>query len=207
MINNAFLKVFLKIKQYKAEGKLETWIKRIVINTTIDYIKSDKSYRKNFSKSKLIRCAQLIKKYDMPTMWFFMIGAPGETEETIIETFEFIDEHIFEEDMVHITEGIRIIPNTELYNIALEQNVISEDQSFIEPMYYVDPKLGTEKLTSILEREIAKRPNVMNSIDTSPSKELMKAAIEYRKEHKVDEPMFRTLLRVEQSLKKQKVIN
>lgn len=48
IINNAFLKVFLKIKQYKAEGKLETWIKRIVINTTIDYIKSDKSYRKNF---------------------------------------------------------------------------------------------------------------------------------------------------------------
>ncbi|MDD4157611.1 MAG: RNA polymerase sigma factor [Candidatus Cloacimonetes bacterium] len=48
IINHAFLKVFLKIKQYKSEGRLETWIKRIVINTTIDYIKSDKSYKKNF---------------------------------------------------------------------------------------------------------------------------------------------------------------
>jgi len=48
IINNAFLKVFLKIKQYKAEGKLEAWIRRIVINTTLDFIKSNKYYRKNF---------------------------------------------------------------------------------------------------------------------------------------------------------------
>jgi DNA-directed RNA polymerase specialized sigma24 family protein len=32
VLNNAFLKVFAKINQYKAEGSLEEWIKRIVIN-------------------------------------------------------------------------------------------------------------------------------------------------------------------------------
>lgn len=165
-----------------------------------------KAYRKNFSKNRLIECAKIIRKHDMPTMWFFMIGAPGETEETILETFDFIDQHIFEEDMVHITEGIRIIPDTELYQIALKEKVISEQQSIIEPMYYVDPKLGSKKLTEILEREIAKRPNVMNSIDTAPSKELMEAAIRYKKKYQLDEPMFRTLLRVEQMLKNKKVI-
>lgn len=159
-----------------------------------------KVYKKNFSKNKLIQCAEIIKKQNMPTMWFFMIGAPGETEETILETFEFIDKYIFEEDMVHITEGIRIIPETELYQIALKDQVITKQQSTIEPMYYVDPKLGRDKLTEILEREIAKRPNVMNSINTAPSKELMQAAIRYRQQNKVEEPMFRTLLRVEKLL-------
>lgn len=160
-----------------------------------------KNYRKNFSKNRLIDCANIIHKYDMPTMWFFMLGAPGETEETIMETFEFIDEHIFEEDMVHITEGIRIIPNTELYDIALREGVISKKDRVIEPMFYVDPKLGQGKLTSILEREISKRNNVLNSINTTPSPELMQAAIQYRMEKKVQEPMFRTLLRVQNTLK------
>lgn len=161
-----------------------------------------KSYRKNFSKNKLIRCAQLIKKYDMPTMWFFMLGGPGETKDTIMETFHFIDQFIDPEDMVHITEGIRIIPNTELYDIAISEGVISETQSVIDPIFYVSSSIGKTKLNQILKREIGKRRNVMNSADTTPSSELMQLAISYRIKNQVDEPMFRTLLRIENEMNK-----
>ncbi len=161
-----------------------------------------KNYRKNFSKNKLIECTEIIRKYNMPTMWFFMLGGPGETEETILETFKFIDTHISDEDMVHITEGIRIIPDTELYNIAIQEGVISEETSVIEPMFYVSPSIGKENLTNILNREIAKRNNVMNSIDTAPSKELIQATMKYRIENKIDEPMFRSLLRVQNKILK-----
>ncbi|MCK5170641.1 MAG: radical SAM protein, partial [Bacteroidales bacterium] len=159
-----------------------------------------KKYRKNFSKNKLIQCAEIIRKYDMPTMWFFMLGGPGETEETIKETFEFIDKHICEEDMVHITEGIRIIPNTELYDIAISEGIISKEMSVIDPMFYVSPTIGKENLTHITAREISKRNNVMNSIDTVPSPELMQAALKYRKENSIEEPTFRTLLRVQNKI-------
>ncbi len=160
-----------------------------------------RKYKKNFSKNKLIECAEIIRKHDMPTMWFFMIGGPGETEETILETFEFIDEYIYEEDMVHITEGIRIIPDTDLYSIALEEKVISPEMNVLDPMFYVSPTVGKDNLTQILNREIAKRNNVMNSIDTTPPKELMQAAIAYRKENKINEPMFRTLLRLQNKVR------
>ena len=160
-----------------------------------------KKYRKNFSKNKLIQCAEIIHKYDMPTMWFFMLGGHGETEETILETFKFIDNYISEDDMVHITEGIRIIPNTELYNIAIDEEIISKEMNVIDPMFYVSPTIGKENLTHILDSEIGKRNNVINSIDTEPSPELMQAAIKYRKEKGVDEPMFRTLLRVQNKIK------
>ncbi|MDA3952063.1 MAG: radical SAM protein [Bacteroidales bacterium] len=159
-----------------------------------------KNYRKNFNKNKLIQCSEIIRKYDMPTMWFFMIGGPGETEATILETFEFIDSFISEEDLVHLTEGIRIIPDTELYVIAIKEGVISKDTSVIEPMFYTSPSIGEENLTNILEREIGKRNNVMNSIDTAPSPELMQATIKYRIENKIDEPMFRSLLRVQKRI-------
>ena len=160
-----------------------------------------KRYKKNFSKNKLIECAKIIRNHNMPTMWFFMVGAPGETEETIMETFEFIDNYIYKEDMVHITEGIRIIPNTELYDIAIDEGVISENQNVIEPMFYVDPILGKENLTQILDNEIGKRNNVLNSIDTAPPPELLHAALKYRSENNIEEPMFRTLLRVSNKMK------
>jgi len=160
-----------------------------------------RKYRKNFSKNKLIQCAEIIRKHDMPTMWFFMIGGPGETEETILETFKFIDKHICEEDMVHVTEGIRIIPNTELYDIAIDEGVISKNMNVIDPMFYVSPTLGKENLAHILDREIGKRNNVMNSIDTEPYPELMQAALKYLGENRIEEPMFRTLLRVQNKLK------
>ncbi|PKP45181.1 MAG: RNA polymerase subunit sigma-24 [Bacteroidetes bacterium HGW-Bacteroidetes-12] len=47
-LNRSFLKIFEKIHQYKAEAKLEFWLKRITINTCLDTIKSDKNYKHNF---------------------------------------------------------------------------------------------------------------------------------------------------------------
>jgi len=48
VLNTAFLKVFEKLYQYKSEGSIEGRIKRIVINTSLDFIRSNKTYRNNF---------------------------------------------------------------------------------------------------------------------------------------------------------------
>ncbi|HSH50763.1 MAG TPA: radical SAM protein, partial [Bacteroidales bacterium] len=161
-----------------------------------------KAYRKNFSKDKLIHCANIIRKHDIPTMWFFLFGGPGETQNTILETFDFIDKYISTKDMVHVTEGIRILPNTDLYQMAVKEDIISENESIIHPMFYVSPSMGKEKLAQILKVEIYKRENVLNSINTSPSPELMAQAMDYRKLYQINEPMFRTLLRIAKVYKK-----
>jgi RNA polymerase sigma factor (sigma-70 family) len=44
VVNNAFLKVFKKISQVTG-GNLEPWIKRIVINSSIDFLRSAKAYK------------------------------------------------------------------------------------------------------------------------------------------------------------------
>lgn len=46
VLNNAFMKVFKSIAQFKTEGSLEAWIKKIVINCAIDFIRADKSYNR-----------------------------------------------------------------------------------------------------------------------------------------------------------------
>lgn len=40
LLNDGFLKIFGQIGQYKGEGSFEGWMKRIIINTCLDYLKS-----------------------------------------------------------------------------------------------------------------------------------------------------------------------
>jgi len=40
VVNNGFLKIFLKIDKYTGKGSFEGWMKKIVVNTALDYIKS-----------------------------------------------------------------------------------------------------------------------------------------------------------------------
>ncbi len=44
IVNNGFLRVFKKIDQFKFEGSLEGWIRRIVFHSISDFFKSEKKY-------------------------------------------------------------------------------------------------------------------------------------------------------------------
>lgn len=41
VLQDSFIKIFHQLDKYKGEGSLEGWMKRIVINTTLDYIKKN----------------------------------------------------------------------------------------------------------------------------------------------------------------------
>ena len=97
VINNAFLKVFDKISQYKSEGSLESWIKRIVINSTIDFVRSNKSYKENF----------------IHTNEFHLYGEPREETELIEEfdtSLDFTKEEIFEM-VAKLPQATRVVFN------------------------------------------------------------------------------------------------
>ena len=45
VLQEGFVKVFFGLKQYKFEGELGAWIRRIMINTALNYLKRNKKYR------------------------------------------------------------------------------------------------------------------------------------------------------------------
>ncbi|KAB2917982.1 MAG: RNA polymerase sigma factor [Bacteroidetes bacterium] len=47
VLNAGFFKVFKNIAQFKNQGSFEGWVKRIVINTALDFIKEHKNYNQN----------------------------------------------------------------------------------------------------------------------------------------------------------------
>ncbi|OHD64156.1 MAG: hypothetical protein A2176_00760 [Spirochaetes bacterium RBG_13_51_14] len=152
--------------------------------------------RKNFTVAELRETARLVRAFDNPTMWFFIFGGPGETEDTIRETFDFIDASISGKDMIHMTFGLRIYPGTDLHQRALDDGVLGAGDSLIETRFYISKELGRESLFRLIEDASSVRPNCVPVTESNPSPDMMREAIRMREEGEHAEPMFRTLLRL-----------
>ncbi len=156
--------------------------------------------QKNFTLDQLRDAARMVREFDMPTMWFFIFGGPGETEETIAESFDFIDAHIGKKDMVHMTAGLRIYPGTGLYGRAIRDGVLGEGDPAVETRFYVSPALGKERLFELLHQAALERPNCIPVNESTPPPSMMARAVQMREELGLTEPMFRSLLRIRYSM-------
>lgn len=59
VLNQGFIKIFNKIDQYHFENSFEGWCKRIVINTSLDHLRSTKRYRDLFSFEAIMPTYQI----------------------------------------------------------------------------------------------------------------------------------------------------
>ncbi len=156
-----------------------------------------KNLGKGFNLEETRRMADLIREFNLPTMWFFLFGGPGEDEVTFAETLDFIDQFVNPDDLVYMTAGLRIYPQTPLYNIALKEGKITAAQSILNPpAYYFPDRLPKEKLDSLIEIAARTRPNCLPANSTTPPEEMRKEAFILRQQENLTEPMFRTLLRI-----------
>ncbi len=49
VLQEGFVKVFTHLHQYKSEGELGGWIRRIMVNTAINYLKKNRNYQTDLS--------------------------------------------------------------------------------------------------------------------------------------------------------------
>jgi radical SAM superfamily enzyme YgiQ (UPF0313 family) len=110
-------------------------------------------YRQGFTTSDIKYATRLFKEREIETSWFTGFGAPGECKETIDETFDLIDST--KVDHAEIITKARIYRNTELFNIALSEGLVSSDDKLLEPTYYPFP----DELRDYICEEAGKREN------------------------------------------------
>ena len=53
VLQEGFIKVFTKLKQYKNEGELGAWIRRIMINSALNYLKRNARFREEISNNSI----------------------------------------------------------------------------------------------------------------------------------------------------------
>lgn len=115
------------------------------------------------NKESLIRAANIVKKSSIHTTWWFLLGHPNESKETILETIDFIREHVRETDLAYCTVGVRILPDTELHKIAIEEGQIEEGASILKPVFYTPKDISLPEITEILTEEFETIPHMMIS--------------------------------------------
>jgi radical SAM superfamily enzyme YgiQ (UPF0313 family) len=97
----------------------------------------------------------LAKKYGFTVEGAFMIGAPGETKEDMMQTYKFIEDHPLDSFYASITTPL---PGTELWELAKKEGKVSDDMNF-DDLYTFNPRdfLKDYEKYVVLTDEVSKR--------------------------------------------------
>ena len=88
---------------------------------------------------------------------YFLLGGPGESEETIAETLKGVDQ--LEKAVFFFFCGIRIYPHTSLYDTAVREGQIAPSQNLLEPVFYRSPFISDVEIMKRVEAHADGRLN------------------------------------------------
>ncbi len=94
-----------------------------------------KNMNKKFSPEEIRKTSLMLEKKGIQQVGFLMLGGPGETRESVLESFSFVDSLPL--NTIKISKGIRIYPYTALAKIAVNEGMISSDNNLLKPTFYM----------------------------------------------------------------------
>jgi radical SAM superfamily enzyme YgiQ (UPF0313 family) len=95
--------------------------------------------KKEFEVEDLRRTSALCHKHGLKFCHSLIFGGPGETEQTVTETIELMDE--LKPTAVIALTGIRVLPGTGMVEIALRDGQIDAHDNLLYPRFYIAPTL------------------------------------------------------------------
>ncbi len=151
------------------------------------------SLGKSFGVEEVRAASRLCREAGVDFCHYILFGGPGESEETVRETFRLMDE-IAPTAVIAMT-GIRIYPGTSLHRQALDEGVIDSGMSLLEPVFYISPLLG-EQLAPLVTGEALKRLNwVVPGLEVNMSDAMLEAIRQF----KVRGPLWKLMKRLGRS--------
>ncbi|MEO7822118.1 MAG: radical SAM protein, partial [Gemmatimonadaceae bacterium] len=121
---------------------------------------------KGFTASKVREVAERVEKHGLRTLWIFLVGGPGETQQTVEETLAFARWRLERGDAVYVTVGLRIYPGTTLHRIAVAEEVVPAASSLLDPAFYFSRDLAFDATVQRLKSFAADHPRFMFSADS-----------------------------------------
>ena len=126
--------------------------------------------RKGFTSHDVHHAAEVVRRHRIPCAWIFLLGGPGETQETVRETLQFAGKYIRPKDVAFFNTGIRIYPGTELESIARTQGVLSRPpEEMLAPVFYVSPDVDAHWMEHELKKSMGSHMNFINIDSLSQS--------------------------------------
>ncbi|MFC1479118.1 B12-binding domain-containing radical SAM protein [Planctomycetota bacterium] len=118
-----------------------------------------KGLGKNFGVKDIRKAGELLHKQNISIMWVLLVGGPGETVETLKETFDTIDDIASGWDLIDIGVGVRVYKGSQ---IAEEMQYCSNntaDQGYLEPVSYEPDGISLNEIKRITKQRALERTN------------------------------------------------
>jgi len=113
--------------------------------------------RKPFVSADVFQAHQTVLAAGLYIAHYFLLGGPGENEDTLLETLNGVD-HL-DKAVFFFFCGIRIYPHTALYETAISEGQITASQNLIEPVFYRSPFISDIEIMKKVEAHADGRLN------------------------------------------------
>ena len=94
-----------------------------------------KIMNKRFGLEEVRKTSLMLEKHGVKQTGFLLLGGPGETRESVLESLSFADSLPL--NGLKITQGIRIYPHTKLARIAVNEGLVSPEDDLLKPTFYM----------------------------------------------------------------------
>jgi len=115
------------------------------------------SYRKPFRADHVFCSHEAARHAGLHVAHYFLLGGPGEDIHSVDRTLSNADR--LEGAVFFFFCGMRIYPNTALYDMALASAQISASRSLMEPVFYESTAITTEEIVLRVRDHAAGRTN------------------------------------------------
>jgi radical SAM superfamily enzyme YgiQ (UPF0313 family) len=116
-----------------------------------------KAYHKGLTFEDIALSSELAHGAKLDYCHFLIIGGPGETEQTMRQSFD--KSQGLPGAVVMAVVGARIYPGTALYQRALREGVLAPEANLLSPVYYVSRDLAPERIFGALQAHAQTAPN------------------------------------------------
>lgn len=129
-----------------------------------------RNYRKGFTIDDVIHAAEAVNKSRFMSMWFFLVGGPGETNETLQESLDFTLKYLKQDNgpffkMINYFLGIRVYPGTRLWDIAYREGLVTEQSDALQPLWFLSNEIDLEHAIRQMIAAAAECPQMISGLD------------------------------------------
>lgn len=125
---------------------------------------------KGFTLQHVERCRALAHASGLKSMWFFMLGGPGETMASCEESIRFAETRLtgWQFTSVFFT-GIRILPGTVLARLAVERGYLAADTDLSRGHFYLSPDIDEAAVLARVHTAVTRNPSIVQAAEGGTS--------------------------------------
>ena len=116
-----------------------------------------KTYRKPFSVDDVFTAHKQALDAGLHVAHYLLMGGPGESAATITESLNNLD--TLKRAVFFFFIGIRIYPQTTLYDIAMREGKITAATNLLEPIFYKADDIDRQNIETLVTARVGKRSN------------------------------------------------